>query len=56
MSLSPALLMHECINSREKSYECDYKNCGKKLTQLVQIEAHKRFHTKRKPYGRPFNG
>jgi hypothetical protein len=25
--------------SGEKLFECDYKYCGKKLTQLVQIEA-----------------
>jgi len=55
LSLSPALLMHERINSGEKSYECDYKNCGKRFTQLVQIETHKRIHTKRKPYGCRFD-
>jgi hypothetical protein len=43
LPLSPALLMHERIN------------CGKKFTQLVQIEAHKRIDTKRKPYGCRFN-
>jgi uncharacterized Zn-finger protein len=55
LSLSPALLMHERINSGEKSYERDYKNCGKRFTQLVQIEVHKRIHTKRKPYGCRFD-
>jgi uncharacterized Zn-finger protein len=41
--------------SGEKLFECDYKTCAKKLTQLVQIEAHKRIRTNERPFVCGFN-